>query len=50
METVFACDLETRNLCYVVYNNDPNNAVSCSVFSLVTDAIRFVQSYKPVEV
>ena len=50
METFFASDRETGETHYVVYNNDPNNAVACNVFFSVTDAIWFVQNYKPVEV
>lgn len=49
METFFASDIETQDLRYVVYNNDENNAIDCSVFHLVTDAIWFIQTYKPVE-
>ena len=50
METVFASDIETQDLRYVVYNNDENNAIACSVFNLVTDAIWYIQTYKPVEI
>lgn len=49
-ETVFASDIETQDLRYVVYNNDKNNAIACSVFNLVTDAIWYIQTYKPVEI
>lgn len=49
MDLFFASDIETQDLRYVVYNNDENNAIPCSVFHLVTDAIWFIQTYKPVE-
>jgi hypothetical protein len=49
METVFACDSETQETRYVVYNNDENNAIPYTVFHLVTDAIWYIKSYKKIE-
>jgi hypothetical protein len=45
METFFASDIYTQQTHYVVYTNDPNNAVRCSIFYSVCDAISFIQNY-----
>jgi hypothetical protein len=49
METVFACDVDTQDTHYVVYNNDENNAVRYNVFYSVCDAIWFIQNYTPIQ-